>query len=185
MAGIYTMVDSTAGIWKPPTNYSLAMVSSPVVNVTDEYLQGLDIDCIAGKSINAIRQLPGADTLIWDGRTLDGNSQDWRYINVRRTIMMIEQSVKLITRAYVFEPNTGITWYAIKTRLNNFLYNLWQQGALIGRYPEDGFSVRVGLGITMTPEDILDGIMKIEILLAVVTPAEFIEFTFQQQQQQS
>jgi phage tail sheath protein FI len=71
---------------------------------------------------------PGIGTLVFGGRTLDGNSKDC-YINVRRTLIMIEQSLKLVTRAYVFEPNGANTWVKVKSMMINFLTNLWKQGA--------------------------------------------------------
>jgi len=140
---------------------------------------------MAGKSINVIRPFPGIGTLVWGARTLDGNSQDWRYINVRRTLIMIEQSLKLATRSYVFESNDAGTWVTVSSMINNFLFNLWKQGALAGAAPEQAYNVQIGLGATMTPNDILDGIMRISIKVAIVRPAEFIVITFQQQQQQS
>ena len=69
--------------------------------------------------------------------------------------------------------------------MNNFLNNLWKQGALAGAVPEQAFDVQVGLGATMTPTDILDGLLLVTVKLAIVRPAEFIVLTFQQQQQQS
>lgn len=185
IAGTYTMVDNTRGVWKSPANVSVNMVNAPSVNISNDEQQKLNVDVMAGKSINVIRPFPGIGTLIWGGRTLDGNSQDWKYINVRRTAIMIEQSLKLAARAYVFEPNDATTWLTIKSMINNFLINLWKQGALAGAVPEQAFNVQVGLGATMTPNDILDGIMRITVLVAIVRPAEFIVITFQQQQQQS
>ncbi len=185
MAGIYTMVDNTRGVWKSPANVSVSMVNAPAVNISNEEQQKLNVDVMAGKSINVIRPFPGIGTLVWGGRTLDGNSQDWRYINVRRTLIMIEQSLKLATRAYVFEPNDSGTWVTVKSMITNFLSNLWKQGALAGAAPEQAFDVQIGLGATMTPNDILDGIMRITVKVAIVRPAEFIVITFQQLQQQS
>lgn len=185
MAGIYSLVDSTRGVWKSPANVSLSMVNSPAVNISGEEQQKMNIDAITGKSINAIRPFPGLGSLVWGARTLDGNSQDWRYINVRRTMIMIEQSLKLACRAYVFEPNDSATWVTMKSMMNNFLNNLWKQGALAGAVPEQAFDVQVGLGATMTPTDILDGYLLVTVKLALVRPAEFIVLTFQQQQQQS
>jgi phage tail sheath protein FI len=98
---------------------------------------------------------------------------------------MIEQSLKLSARAYVFEPNDAGTWITVKSMITNFLTNLWKQGALAGAVPEQAFNVQIGLGVTMTPNDILDGIMKITVQVAIVHPAEFIVITFQQLQQQS
>lgn len=185
MAGLYTLTDSSRGVWKAPANVSVNMVNAPAINISHEQQQKMNVDVIAGKSVNVIRPFPGIGTLVWGARTLDGNSQDWRYINVRRTLIMIEQSLKLATRAYVFEPNDAGTWVTITSMMNNFLYNLWKQGALAGAAPEQAYDVQLGLGTTMTPNDILDGVMRITVKVAIVRPAEFIVITFQQQQQQS
>lgn len=185
MAGLYTAVDSTKGVWKSPANISVNMVNAPTVNVSHEQQEDLNVDVRAGKSINVIRPFPGIGTLVWGARTLDGNSQDWRYINVRRTLIMIEQSLKLASRAYVFEPNDANTWITVKCMMINFLTNIWKQGGLAGAAPEQAFDVQIGLGSTMTPNDILEGRMLITVKVAIVRPAEFIVITFQQQMQQS
>jgi len=185
IAGIYCLTDNARGVWKAPANVSLAGVISPSVNITSQQQEGMNTDAVSGKSVNAIRTFPGKGTLVWGGRTLDGNSGDWRYINVRRTIIMIEQSIRLACRAYIFEPNDANTWINIKSMLENFLINLWRQGALAGATPEDAFAVQIGLGVTMTAEDLLNGYLRVTILVAISRPAEFIVLTFQQQQQQS
>ncbi len=184
IAGIYTMVDNLRGVWKAPANVSLNAVVTPAVNITHDDQEDLNIT-IMGKSINAIRSFIGEGTLVWGARTLDGNSQDWRYVNVRRTLIMLEESIKLATKAYVFENNTANTWVTIKSMINNFLNGIWKRGGLAGASPADAFSVHVGLGETMTPNDILDGILRVTVLVAISHPAEFIEITFQQQMQKS
>ncbi len=184
MAGVYTMVDNNRGVWKAPANVSVNSVSSPMVNVSHEDQEDLNVST-TGKSINAIRPFVGEGTLVWGARTLDGNSLDWRYINVRRTMIMIEESIRLASKAYVFEPNVANTWVTIRSMIENFLNGIWKQGGLAGAVPEDAFSVHVGLGETMTPEDILEGILCVTVLVAVSRPAEFIEVTFQQQMQKS
>ncbi|PTS94169.1 phage tail sheath family protein [Pedobacter sp. HMWF019] len=183
IAGIFTLVDTTRGVWKSPANVALSMVNETAIAVSSEEQQLLNVDVIAGKSINVIRPFPEMGTLVWGARTLDGNSQDWKYINVRRTLIMIEQSLKLATRSYVFEANDGNTWITISSMINNFLYNLWRQGALAGESPEQAYKLQIGLGSTMTPNDILGGIMRFTVMLAIARPAEFILLTFQQQQQ--
>jgi uncharacterized protein len=184
MVGIYTAVDSTFGVWKAPANVSLNAVVSPAVNVTDEEQADLNVT-LYGKSINAIRSFAGQGVLVWGARTLDGNSQDWRYINVRRTMLMLEQSIKLATEAYVFEPNAEGTWLTIKSTLTNFLTDIWERGGLVGATPEDAFKVKVGVPETMQPQDILDGILIVSVFVAISQPAEFIMFSFQQQMQKS
>lgn len=184
MAGVYTMVDNTRGVWKAPANVSLNAVVTPALNITHDEQEDLNVSS-TGKSINAIRLFSGEGTLVWGARTLDGNSLDWRYINVRRTMIMLEQSIRLACMAFVFEPNVATTWVTIKSMLRNFLTGIWKRGGLAGAVPEDAFSIYVGLNETMTPEDILEGIMRITVLVALSRPAEFIEITFQQQMQKS
>ena len=123
--------------------------------------------------------------MVWGARTLDGNSQDWRYINVRRTLIYIEQSVKYAAKTYVFEPNDSGTWILVKSMITGFLNDLWKAGGLVGNSPADAYEVDVGLGSTMTPTDILDGIMRVSVKVAVSRPAEFIVITFEQKMQES
>ncbi len=184
MAGVYTMVDNTRGVWKAPANVSIGAVMSPAVNISHDEQQDLNVD-LNGKSINAIRSFIGDGTLVWGARTLDGNSLDWRYINVRRTMIMLEESIRHAAKAYVFEPNVANTWVTVKSMIRNFLTGIWKRGGLAGAVPDDAFSVHVGLGETMTSEDILEGIMRITVLVAISRPAEFIEITFQQKMQES
>jgi phage tail sheath protein FI len=184
MAGIYTMVDNSRGVWKAPANVSLNAVISPAVNISHDDQEDLNVTT-QGKSINAIRTFIGEGTLVWGARTLDGNSLDWRYVSVRRTMIMLEESIRLATKAYVFEPNVANTWVTIKSMIRNFLTGIWKRGGVAGAVPDDAFSVHVGLGETMTSEDILEGILRVTVLVAISRPAEFIEITFQQQMQKS
>lgn len=184
MAGIYTMVDNSRGVWKAPANVSLNAVIAPAVNISHDEQEDLNVTT-QGKSINAIRSFIGEGTLVWGARTLDGNSLDWRYVSVRRTMIMLEESIRLAAKAYVFEPNTANTWVAMDSMITNFLTGIWKRGGLAGASPEDAFSVSVGLGNTMTSVDILEGILRITVLVAISRPAEFIEITFQQQMQKS
>lgn len=184
MAGIYSMVDNSVGVHQSPANVGVGSVIKPAVNISNEQQEDMNMP-IGGKAVNAIRSFPGKGVLVWGARTLDGNSQDWRYISVRRTVIFIEQSVKYAAEPYVFEPNTASTWSNMKALLDNFLTNVWQSGALAGAVAPDAFSVDVGLGSTMTAVDILDGYMRISIKIAVTRPAEFIVITFEQKMQQS
>jgi len=184
MAGVYTMVDNSRGVWKAPANVSLNGVVSPAVTISNEDQEDLNVTT-QGKSVNAIRSFIGEGVLVWGARTLDGNSLDWRYINVRRTMIMLEESCRLAAKAMVFEPNVANTWVTIKSMITNFLTGIWKRGGLAGAVPDDAFSVHVGLGETMTPEDILEGILRVTVLVAISRPAEFIEITFQQQMQKS
>jgi len=100
-------------------------------------------------------------------------------------VIFIEQSIKNAASAYVFDPNTSATWTNVNAMITNFLTNVWMQGGLAGATAADAFSVDVGLGSTMTPSDILDGIIRVTVKVAVTRPAEFIVITFEQQMQKS
>jgi hypothetical protein len=184
MAGLYTMVDNNRGVWKAPANISVNSAVAPAVTISNGDQEDLNVTPM-GKSINAIRAFIGEGVLVWGARTLDGNSLDWRYINVRRTMIMLEESCRLAAKAMVFEPNVAGTWLTIRSMIENFLTSVWKRGGLAGAVPEDAFSVFVGLGETMTADDILEGILRVTVLVAISHPAEFIEITFQQQMQKS
>ncbi len=184
IAGIYNMVDNNRGVWKAPANVSLSGAADLTVHINNDQQNDLTIP-IDGKAINAIRVFAGKGLLVWGARTLDGNSQDWRYLNVRRTITMIENSIKNSSSWVVFEPNDAKTWILLRAIIENFLTLLWREGALAGAKPEDAFDVQVGLGSTMTASDILEGRLVVTVKLAVLRPAEFIMISFVHKMQQS
>ena len=184
VAGVYATVDRTRGVWKAPANVSLASVRSVRVAI-DQDLNDLMNVHATGKSINALRFFAGKGFLVWGARTLAGNDNEWRYVPVRRLFNMVEESTKNASEPFVFEPNDANTWAKVKAMIENFLTTLWRQGALAGAKPEDAFYVRVGLGVTMTAQDVLEGRMNVEIGMAAVRPAEFIVLRFSHKMQES
>jgi uncharacterized protein len=182
MAGVYTATDNNKGVWNAPANVSLASVANPAVPINDAQQGTINVP-LNGMAINAIRNFVGRGAVVWGARTLDGNSNDWRYISVRRTIIYIEQSIKLALQQYVFAANDSITWANVNAAISNFLTGLWQQGGLLGDKASDAYTVQVGLGSTMTGQDILNGYMIVNVTLCLIHPAEFIELTFTQTMQ--
>jgi uncharacterized protein len=178
MAGIYASVDNSRGVWKAPANVSVNAVIAPTIQFTSADQDVLNVDPTAGKSVNAIRPFIGKGTLVWGARTLAGNDNEWRYVNVRRFFIFVEESVKKASGQFVFEANDANTWVKVQGMIENFLTTLWRQGALQGVKPEHAFYVAVGLGTTMTALDILEGRMIVEIGMAAVRPAEFIILRF-------
>ncbi|HTR00582.1 MAG TPA: phage tail sheath C-terminal domain-containing protein, partial [Candidatus Acidoferrum sp.] len=181
MAGVYANVDANEGVWQAPANVSMVGVVDLPIKLSADQQAYLNVDAIGGKAINAIRFFNGLGILVWGARTLDANSLDWRYVPVRRTMIMLEQSVKLAAQPYVFQPNDANTWAGVKSMVSSFLTSIWKEGGLQGATPDAAFQVNVGLGSTMTADDILNGIMRVTVLVAVVHPAEFIVITFEQE----
>jgi hypothetical protein len=182
MAGVYTQNDALRGVWNAPANVGLATVLGPTIPITNDMQNDLNMP-IDGLAVNAIRDFVGRGTLVWGARTLDGNSNDWRYIQVRRALIYIEQSVELALNKFVFAPNVAQTWVTVSSMIGSFLRGVWQAGGLMGASPTEAFSVQCGLGSTMTADDVLQGKMIVQIKLTMVHPAEFIVLTFQQQMQ--
>ena len=185
MAGIYARVDRDRGVWKAPANVSLSAVIGPTTKINNTDQESLNVDPTGGKSINAIRAFTGKGTLVWGARTLAGNDNEWRYVPVRRLFVMIEESAQKSTGFAVFEPNDVGTWLKVKGMIESFLYGLWERGALAGSTPETAYFVEVGLGKTMTTQDILEGRMIVKIGVAAVRPAEFIVLQFSHKLQEA
>lgn len=179
IVGVYASVDNSRGVWKAPANVNVDLIIRPMMKVTDEQQESLNVDVNAGKSVNVIRSFVGrGPAIVWGARTLAGNSNEWRYIPVRRFFNMVEESVKKATVQFVFEPNDLNTWSRVKSMIDNFLVQQWRAGALMGTTPEQAFYVKVGLNETMNEVDIWEGRMIVEIGMAVVRPAEFIILRF-------
>jgi uncharacterized protein len=184
VAGVYASVDRLRGVWKAPANVSVADVSGVAVRINDALQEDLNVTS-TGKSVNVIRAFTGKGSLVWGARTLAGNDNEWRYVPVRRFFNMAEESIKKATEVFVFEPNDRNTWVRVRAMIENFLAVQWRQGALAGGVPQQAFFVKVGLGETMTAQDILEGRMIVEVGMAVVRPAEFIILRFSHKMQTS
>lgn len=179
IVGIYASVDNARGVWKAPANVNIENAIAPQYLITNQQQADLNVDANAGKSVNAIRKFEGrGPAIVWGARTLAGNDNEWRYISVRRYFNMVEESTKNATEQFVFEPNDINTWVRVKSMISNYLTQQWKSGALMGATTKEAYFVHVGLGETMTEQDIFEGRMIVEIGLAVVRPAEFIILRF-------
>ena len=179
MAGIWTQNDNLNSVWNAPANLALAGVDGPAV-LLNEADQGHYNAPPNGNAIDILREFAGRGTVVWGARTLDGNSNDNRYIQVRRTLIYIEQSIELALQQFVFAANDASTWATAIASVSNFLTPIWQSGGLMGATPEEAFTVQCGVPQTMTAQDVLNGYMIVSVTLQMVHPAEFIELTFRQ-----
>lgn len=185
IAGVYVSVDRDRGVWKAPANVSLSGVIAPTEKISPVEQENLNVDIVGGKSVNAIRQFAGRGTVVWGARTLAGNDNEWRYVPVRRLATVIESSIRSALAFAVFEPNDASTWLKVEGMIQSYLFGLWRHGALAGLTNELGCFVQVGLGKTMTAQDVLEERMIIEIGIAPVRPAEFIIIRVSHKMQQA
>ncbi|WP_337048389.1 phage tail sheath family protein, partial [Serratia liquefaciens] len=140
MAGVYGKTDGERGVWKAPANVVLNGVSDVSVRVTNEQQAALN-----PKGINVIRHFSDRGLVVWGSRT-QKDDDDWRYIPVRRLFDAAERDIKKALQPMVFEPNNQPTWKRVQAAIDNYLYRLWQQGALAGNKAEEAYFVRVGKG---------------------------------------
>lgn len=179
MAGIMSHTDYS----QSPANIKIQGGKALEYKITDSMLTEMSKPA-NGVAINALKDFPNQGMLVRGAYTLNANSDDFRYIRTRRILLSIEQSVKQIVRSYVFQPNTNSTWLSVQSEISNYLIGMWKEGVIQGSATDQAFSVSVGLGTTMTGEDILNGLMNITVRVAVNNPNEFVVLTFQQQMPQ-
>ena len=135
-------------------------------------------DLVNPEGINLIRELPGQGTRIWGARTASSNGA-FRYVNVRRLFIFVEESIKANTNWVVFEPNDETLWSRVSISLTGFLEGLWRAGMLVGGSAGEAFFVNIGPD-TMTPDDIQNGKLICEVGIAPSKPAEFVVFRVSQ-----
>nr|WP_299905864.1 phage tail sheath C-terminal domain-containing protein [Sphingomonas bacterium] len=180
IAGIYAANDEGRGVWTAPAGMSVAMIEGPTIPVDADEQAGMNLP-VDGLAVNAIRDFPGRGTLVWGARTLDGNSDDYRYIHARRTLIYLDQSIRTGLRQFAFAPNDATTWAAVTAMLSAFLTDLWQAGGLFGATASGAFTISCGIGSTMSGQDVLAGMLRLRIAVALIHPAEFITLDFAQQ----
>ena len=174
IAGIWARTDATRGVHKAPAN---EMVRG-ALNLTYQ-LTRAELGVLNPQGVNCIRLFPSAGILVWGARTLAESSSEYRYLNVRRLVNMIEESIDEAMRWVVFEPNDQSLWKRIRRDVGAFLTMLWRDGALKGATPEEAFFVKCDEE-TNPPEVINEGRVVTLIGIAPVKPAEFVIFRISQ-----
>lgn len=179
MAGIYARVDQERGVHKAPANVVVYGAVGLEYNVSKNEQEGLN-----PKGINVIRSMNG-NIRVWGARTLGGDDNgEYKYINVRRLMSFIAESIDEGTQFAVFEPNNKALWQKIIRSVSGFLTNVWRDGALFGDTPEQAFYVKCDES-TNPPEVRELGQVITEIGVAIVKPAEFVIFRLSQASMQS
>lgn len=176
--GIYARSDNTRGVHKAPANE----VVRACVGLDCQFNKG-EQDILNPKGVNLIRVFPGQGIRVWGARTATSNPS-WKYVNVRRLFIFIEETIKANTSWAVFEPNDETLWVRVKRTISVFLNGLWRSGSLAGSSPEEAFFVNIGRD-TMSQDDIDNGRLICVIGVAPVKPAEFVIFRISQKTSES
>lgn len=173
MAGIYSRTDQSRGVHKAPANEPIRSCLS----LDCQYNKG-EQDILNPKGVNLIRYFTGQGIRVWGARTCSSNTL-WKYVNVRRLFIFLEETIKRGTDWVVFEPNEPNLWARVQRTVETFLTRVWRDGALVGNSPAEAFFVRVDR-TTMTQDDIDNGRLICVVGVSPVKPAEFVIFRFTQ-----
>jgi phage tail sheath protein FI len=166
-----------AGIWAdqpvhvPPANVTVAGALGVERKLTDGEQGPLNV----ANGVNVLRILPGSTRpIVWGARTTSGRGNTaFQYVNVRRLLVYVEESIEEGIRWAVFRPNDRSLWASLRRTIGAFLTSVWRDGALFGSTPDEAFYVRIDDALNPRAEQEL-GRLHIEIGLKPVYPAEFI-----------
>ena len=169
IAGVYANTDVQRGVHKSPAN-------EPVVGALRfaQDINRFQQELLNPDGINCLRSFPGRGHRVWGGRTL-ASDPEWKYLNIRRYFLYLERSIEKSTQWVVFEPNGERLWANVQGTVEDFLYNEWFNGRLLGPTPKHAYFVRCDRS-TMTQNDLDNGRLVCEIGVAPLAPAEFVIF---------
>ena len=177
-AGMWAKTDGRRGVWKAPAGMATGLLG---VSKLEFVVEDDEQDALNPLGVNCYRSMPGAGKVIWGSRTRATRADpEWRYVPVRRTAIMIEQSIYNGIQWAVFEPNDHRLWSALRGNIDNFMNGLFRVGAFQGEKASDAYFVRCGLGDTMTQGEIDAGQVIVIVGFAPLKPAEFVIVRIQQ-----
>ncbi len=175
VAGIYARSDTEKGVHKAPANEIIRGSLEISLTITKG-----EQDVLNPKGINCIRAFLGRGIRVWGARTTASDPL-WKYVNVRRLFLYLEESIEEGTQWVVFESSDVKLWARVRQTVSQFLTRVWKDGALMGSTPEEAFFVKCDR-TTMTQDDIDNGRLIVLIGVAPVKPAEFVIFRIAQWQ---
>lgn len=173
VAAKFAVDDKMKGIWKIPSVLPLNLVEKTDLAIYDAIQEELTHDPVSGKSIIALRKFPQCGVLIWGGRTMNSRNTESGYISVVRLKRHVRETVRKAAETFHSEENNLMTWRRLKLLIEQYLFKLWKAGALAGSLAHEAFFVQVGVGTTMTEEDVQQKRIKVLMELAFVKPSEF------------
>ena len=170
VAGAYASTDRSVGVWKAPANVALRPTVVDVAQDMTDLQQGPLNDA----RVNAIRAFPGRGIRIWGARTLAADNS-WEFVNIRRLISAIEETVLRSSRWAVFQVNNPALQKALTHSLTVLLQAIWKGGGLMGNMPDEAFYVKCD--DTNNPQAVIDaGQVVCQVGVAAAAPMEFLVF---------
>lgn len=166
--GVYSRTDVNRGVHKAPANETIFCTG-----LKTNYTKA-EQDILNPEGVNLIRFFPGQGIRIWGAKTASDNSA-FKYINVRRLFIYVEESIKANTNWVVFEPNDATLWQRVSMTISSFLDGMWRTGMLAGSSASEAYFVEIGPS-TMSRDDIMNGRLICNIGIAPSRPAEFVIF---------
>ncbi len=173
IAGVFARIDAQRGVWKTPAG---AVASLSDVLGLDVRLTDREQSLLNPLAVNCLREMPGSGVVVWGARTLQGSDSsgsEFKYVNVRRLYLHIEESLHRGLGWVVFEPSDERLWVRVRQSIEDFLHTLFRAGAFPASTPAKAFFVRCD-ATTTTAADIQRGVVNVHLGFAPLRPAEFV-----------
>ena len=169
MAGIYARNDVERGVHKAPANEVVRLAISFELPIN----KGQQ-DLLNPEGVNCLRYFEGRGFRVWGARTISSDPE-WKYVNLRRYFAFIERSIEKGTQWAVFEPNGSALWGNVRRTIEDFLFNEFKSGHLLGDTVDEAYFVKCDR-TTMTQNDLDNGRLICLVGIAPLRPAEFVIF---------
>ena len=173
VAGVFARSDVLRGVWAAPAGVEAALrwvdeLSVPVSDAENGRLNPLGVNCL--------RNFAGAGPVVWGARTTDDTDADWKFVNVRRMALFLEQSLSRGLEWVSVEPNDEPLWGRIRAEAGAFLDDLFHRCAFAGTTPREAYFVKCDRD-TISQDDIDSGVVNVVAGFAPARPAEFVRLT--------
>jgi phage tail sheath protein FI len=169
VAGVIARTDLEVGPHKAAANAVALWTQGLTLEISGDWQAILN-----PRHVNCFRNFSGRGLRVYGARTLSSDPA-WRYITVRRTVLMIKRALFLSLQWVVFETHDIYLRELLKLAIASFLGAIWQRGALVGETTEQAFFVHCNEE-NNPPDTVALGQLYIEVGVALVRPAEFIVF---------
>lgn len=167
VAGMIARTDTERGVFKAPAGTEAGLRG--VIGIKTK-INDAQQDVLNPKGINVVRAFSDTGIVVWGARTLANT-----YLNVRRELSFVQDTILNSTKWAVFEPNNEDLWRKLRNDITGFLRGRYALGAYRGASEGEAFFVKCD-GELNTTAEVNAGRVNTEVGVSINKPGEFIIF---------